>query len=108
MALSDILEDLASEAIEKLETASWSGKIISVDNNTAKIRGGSDVGLRPGDLFEVFARGESIKSKDGRDFTILGKKVGLIKVSSLTEQHCLAVPLDNATLAIGQIVYFKP
>jgi len=107
-AMSGILEDLADGAIKKLETASWSGKIISLENNNAKIRGGTDVGLRPGQLFEVFARGESIRSKDGRVFTIFGKKVGLIKVSSVAENHCLAVPVGDTALAKGQIVYFKP
>jgi hypothetical protein len=82
----------------------WTGQILSVENGMIKINGGEDVGVRPDQLFTVFARGESITCRVGRSFDILGKKIGEIKTTSIMEKHSLAVPVAKGSFLAGQTV----
>lgn len=103
-SLPRILKRQASSLIESLEEEPWTGKILGIDNGTIKINAGKDIGLKPGHRFEVFARGESIPSVEGRVFFLLGKKIGEIKISKVMEKHSLAVPVKEGQFLAGQII----
>ena len=68
------------------------------------INAGSEVGVEPGQEFNVFAEGETITCNDGKSLKILGKKLGKIKVTSIMEKHSLAVPVGKGEFLEGQIV----
>ena len=99
-----ILKRQSSAVIESLVKEPWTGKILAVENGMIKINGGEDVGVRPDQLFTVFARGESITCRAGRSFDILGKKIGEIKTTSIMEKHSLAVPVAEGSFLAGQTV----
>ncbi len=99
-----ILKRQSAAVIESLVKEPWTGKILSVENGMIKINGGEDVGVRPDQLFTVFARGESITCRAGRSFDILGKKIGEIKTTSIMEKHSLAVPVAEGAFLAGQTV----
>ena len=99
-----ILKRQSAAVIESLVKEPWTGKILAVENGMIKINGGEDVGVRPDQLFTVFARGESITCRAGRSFDILGKKIGKIKTTSIMENHSLAVPLAGGSFLAGQTV----
>jgi len=99
-----ILKRQSSAVIESLVKEPWTGKILAVENGMIKINGGEDVGVRPDQLFTVFARGESITCRAGRSFDILGKKLGEIKTTSIMEKHSLAVPVAEGAFLAGQTV----
>ena len=103
-----ILKRQSSAVIKSLVKEPWTGKILAVENGMIKINGGKDVGVRPDQLFTVFARGESITCRAGRSFDILGKKIGEIKTTSIMEKHSLAVPLAKESFLAGQTVRAKP
>ncbi len=106
--LPSILKRQASRLIESLAEKPWTGKILSIDNGIIKINAGKDIGLEPGDRFEVFARGESISSIGESVFYILGKRIGEIKTSKIMEKHSLAVPVKEGQFLEGQLISFKP
>ncbi|MCD6297192.1 MAG: hypothetical protein J7M30_08560 [Deltaproteobacteria bacterium] len=94
-----------SKAITKgLARKAWSGRILSVENNTVMINAGGEVGVKPGQEFTVFAQGETIACKDGKSLKILGEKVGKIKVTSIMERHSLAIPVGEGVFSEGQVV----
>ena len=99
-----ILKRQSSAVIKNLMKQSWKGKILSVDNGTIKISGGKDVGVRPDQVFTVFAMGETIVCKSGRSFDLLGKRIGKIKATSVMEKHSLAVPLAKGSFMAGQVI----
>lgn len=99
-----ILKRLSSAVITSLMKEPWTGQILSVENGIIKINGGKDVGVRPDQLFTVFARGESITCRAGRSFEILGKKIGEIRTTSIMEKHSLAVPVAKGSFLAGQTV----
>ena len=80
-ALAEMVENQASAITEVLKEEPWSGKILSVDGKLLVINAGRDVGLITGSLFEVFGKGESIQSVNGRSYYLLGPKMGEIKTT---------------------------
>ena len=103
-----ILKRQSSAVIESLMKEPWTGQILSVEDGMIKINGGKDVGVRPDQLFTVFAQGETITCRAGRSFDILGKKIGEIKTTSIMEKHSLAEPLDGGPFKAKQFIRLKP
>jgi hypothetical protein len=99
-----ILKRQSSAVLKSLMKEPWTGQILSVENGRIKINGGKDVGVRPDQLFTVFARGESITCRAGRSFDILGKKIGEIKTTSIMEKYSLAVPVAKGSFLAGQAI----
>lgn len=103
-----ILKRQSSAAIETLENEPWSGKILAVENSAVKISAGKNVGIRPGQVFSVFALGESIRCGTGRSLNLLEKRIGEIRTTAVMERYSLAVPQAEAPFSAGQVVRFKP
>jgi hypothetical protein len=99
-----ILKRQSSAVIKNLMKHPWTGKILSVDNGTIKINGGEDVGVRPDQVFTVFAMGETIVCKSGRSYDLLGKMIGEIKTTSIMEKHSFAVPVAKGSFMAGQVI----
>jgi hypothetical protein len=102
--LSDILEDQASTIRDELEDHPWRGKIMSVDGETVMINAGKDIGLSNGSLFQVFSKGERIRSLDGKYFYLLGTKMGEIKTVNVMDSQASAAPVNGGPFRPGQII----
>jgi hypothetical protein len=105
--LSEILEDQASALRDELEDQPWRGKIMSVDGETFMINAGMDIGLSNGCMFQVFSKGERIRSLSGKYFYLLGSKVGEIKTIKVMDSHASAVPVNGGPFKTGQIITIK-
>ena len=106
-ALSSILEKQASAISDALDGEPWRGKIELEDSKTVRIHGGNDIGMTEGLVFELFGKGELIRSLNGKDYYLLGPKVGEIRVSEVMQEYSLAVPLNNERIQDGQVVRVK-
>lgn len=105
--LTDILEDQASTLRDELEDQPWRGKIIKVDGETIMINAGKDIGLTNGSIFQVFSKGERIRSLRGEYYHLLGPKVGEIKTVEVMDSHALSVPATGGPFSPGQIIAIK-
>ena len=105
--LSDILEDQASNITEELRDQPWRGKVISADGQSIVINAGKDIGLTNGSVFEVFEKGESVRSLNGRQFHLLGPKVGEIETVKVMDSYATAVPLTEGQFEAGQEIRTK-
>jgi len=85
----------------------WTGRIVSINTKEIIINAGSDVGLRPGVVLEVFSKGEYISSFNKQTHQLPGPKAGEIKIVSLKTRHSLAEPIDGDGFKVGQIVRVK-
>ena len=103
-----ILKRQAAAVIEGLTEEPWIGKILAVENGAVKINGGSNAGIHQGQVFAVYALGESVVCQTGKTFSLLGKKIGEVKTTEIMESYSLAVPLAEAQLLAGQFVRFVP
>jgi len=102
--LSDILERQAKAVTKELSKDPWTGKILSVEKDTIKTTAGKDIGLRPNQHFTVFARGETISSEGGQSYSLLGDRIGEIRVTSIMESQSLAVPVGQGSFSPGQVI----
>jgi len=102
--IPDILERQASAVSKRLSDDPWTGKILTVDKDTIKITAGKDIGVHPDQHFTVFARGETISSEGGQSHSLLGERIGEIRVTSIMEDHSLAVPVEKGSFSPGQAI----
>ncbi|MBN1105948.1 MAG: hypothetical protein JXL84_21235 [Deltaproteobacteria bacterium] len=102
-----ILERQASVLRKSLRDQPWTGRILSSDGKSIVVNAGSSVGLSTGRVFEVFGRGEPIRSASGRSIYLLGPKVGEIKTVEVREHSASAEPLSEARYIPGQVIRAK-
>jgi hypothetical protein len=109
---SDIMPRLfikqAQAAVKRLSSIPWSGRVLAVKDQHIEISGGEDVGLRQGDILDVFSRGEEIISGEGKPVYLLGRKLGLVKVESVMSDRSITSPLTGMDFSSAEIVYFRP
>lgn len=103
-ALAGMVEDQAEALTRKLKTHPWAGRILSADKEKVIISAGKDVGVEPGNVFEVYDRGEAIRSGTGRAYHLLGMKVGEVKAVQVMDSYASAVPLSEETLKAGYLI----
>jgi hypothetical protein len=106
-AYAQILERQARALHRKLRGQPWMGRIVAVDSRGAVINAGEDVGLKPGAVFEVLGKAETIQSAAGKPVSLLGPRIAEIKVTELKEDRALATPLSDLQVQAGQIIRIK-
>jgi hypothetical protein len=99
-----IIKKQAKAVIKALRKHRWKGKIVQVTENTIRINAGSDVGLQPGHRFDVFAPGETVTAKGGRNIAILGERIGQIEAADVEETEATAVPVKGEGFRAGLII----
>ncbi|MFZ7111344.1 MAG: hypothetical protein ACOWYE_06645 [Desulfatiglandales bacterium] len=103
-ALADIIKEQAEVLSETLDRLPWSGWILSADDQEVLVNAGKDVGIVPGYVFDVYKRGEPIRSNTGKTYYLLGPKVGTIKTVEVLESSASAVSLSDALIEPGYII----
>jgi hypothetical protein len=106
-SFSEIVESQAEEVRSVLSEKPWFGRIISSDASGTFIDAGSDVGVVPGNVFDVLGTGETIQSVSGQPIVLLGSKVGELKVTEVMKDRALASVEEGAPVRAGQIIRFK-
>lgn len=77
-----------SETIEDaLDGAPWKGFIVQVSDKTALLDGGQDVGIRPGDKFDVYSLGEKITNAAGHTYILPGPLQASLEASRVDEKN---------------------
>ncbi|MBW1799349.1 MAG: hypothetical protein JRJ85_01335 [Deltaproteobacteria bacterium] len=102
--LSRILEDQADLLRKQLKGHPWSGRVLSASHEQIIISAGEEIGISAGRMFNVFERGESIRSVNGETFFLLGEKVGEIKAVKIMKRYTAAVPVTGEDFKAGQII----
>lgn len=104
--LHALQERLSSAMMELLEEQPWSGKI-SLEDGRIRINGGTDVGITTGTVFNVFEKGDSVKSVTGRVYHANSPKAGEIRVTEVMEDHSFAAPVGENNFEAGQVITLK-
>lgn len=106
-ALSSLLKDQVSSLLHILHVRPWTGRLVFAEDGSLQIKGGTDVGIIKGSVFEVFGQGKPILSASGKKFYPLGSKVGEIKAVRVMQDHSIAVPLSGESFKEGLIIRMK-
>lgn len=107
-AFARIIKRQSYVVADTLANKRWTGRILEIDKDMIKIGAGSDVGVRPGHRFEVFAEGESISSGRGTAIDLMGIKIGEIETLEVMEKNSLAFMLSGEEFKVGQLIRFNP
>ncbi len=103
-SMKGILKRQVSDISDILSETPWTGKILGVEDKIIRIGGGQDVGIEPGLAFQVFSRGELIRSQSGQSYPVRGGKVGKIVVTSSGRGETLARALSGGPFQVGQMI----
>jgi hypothetical protein len=106
-SFSEIVEDQAEEVGSAISERPWLGRIISSDASGTFIDAGSDVGVVPGNVFDVLGTGETLRSVTGQSLSLLGPKVGELKVTEVMKDRALTSVEEGTAFTAGQIIRFK-
>ena len=78
------IDDIIGLIDTQMEQLPWEGKIILIRGNTVFIKPGSDAGVKVGDTFAVYSKGEDLIDPDtGLSLGSVETKVGSIEVTSI-------------------------
>ena len=80
-AISAAISQLVENIIKKCTDQPWKSYILAVEDGSYIISGGTSQGLVPGDVFNVYAKGKTVKNpQSGVDVELPGKKIGTVTV----------------------------
>ncbi len=99
-----MLDKMSPEIVQVIEKQLWTGKIVSVDKDNITIGAGIEAGIFKGMIFNVFAKGEEIKTASGRSYNLIGKDTGKLRVTEVHKTFSLAKPIKGDSFAPGQII----
>lgn len=102
-----IVERQVSALKTALRNQPWTGRVLSARGENVIVNAGKRVGLNSGSVFEVFSRGDPIRSASGRSIYLLGPKVGEIRAVGIMEDSAAAVPVTEASYQAGQVIRVK-
>lgn len=103
--LEEAFKNISSNMGEKICSAivlePWKGFITSINADKIMINSGTKVGLKTGDLFEVFDSSGVFEGTDGHRFFLPGLKAGEIKITAVYPDTAEAVLVSGHDIRAG-------
>ena len=103
-ALRNIASEMGEQVCSAIVLQPWRGYITSVRTDKIIISSGKTVGIRPGDVFEVFDSSEIFDGSDGQRFFIPGLKIGEAKVTAVFTDRAEAVKISGDNILEGSFI----
>ncbi|MEZ4525456.1 MAG: hypothetical protein R2941_05990 [Desulfobacterales bacterium] len=98
--MKDLLETIAEEGGEivckSIQKQPWQGYVSAAADGKILLSCGRETGMKVGDRFEVFDRGEVIRGRYGQQFYIPGSKTGEIIITSVLVGRAEGIPAEKA------------
>jgi hypothetical protein len=105
--LSKLLTDVGDSICDTIKDQPWTGFITKIESGNIIIPSGTRIGLKIGDILEVFDSSRIIKGIGGQRFFTPGLKIGEIEIVSITENRTEAKMVDGEAIAEGSTVRRK-
>jgi curli biogenesis system outer membrane secretion channel CsgG len=106
-ATREAVDSIVSMIENQMQQLPWQGKIIKVSGNTVYIKPGSDAGVKIGDTFAIYTRGEELIDPDtGISLGSEEEQVGSIQIKSIVANGKAAkgIIVNGSDFKIGNIV----
>jgi curli biogenesis system outer membrane secretion channel CsgG len=100
------IEDMVDFIVSQLKAKPWEGRIVIVKNDKVIINAGLDVGIRVGDIMDVWTTGEElIDPVTGLSLGVEeGEKIGTIEVTDVKEKYSVAKILTGTGFKRNDII----
>ena len=105
--LQQLMIDVADSICDAVRDQPWSEFITGIENGRYIIPSGSAVGLKTGDILEVYDSGRIIEGIGGERFIVPGLKIGEIEIVSLSENTLEARLVSGEDIKTGSGVKRK-
>jgi hypothetical protein len=105
--LGKLLADIGNEICHTVKDHPWTGFISEVAQNQFTISSGSEVGLKVGDVLEVFDSSRIIEGVGGQRFITPGLQIGEIEIVAITPTRSEARLVTGKDIIKGSTVRRK-
>ena len=105
--LNKLLTDVGDSICDTVKDQPWTGYITQIDGEKFIIPSGTLIGLKLGDILEVYDSSRIIEGVGGQRFFTPGLKIGEIEIMAITEDKTEAKLIDGKDIATGSTVRRK-
>lgn len=82
-AIRQAVSEAVSRLSVRMNARPWQTSVLRLDGERVFISGGKSQGINPGMVFEVYTRGEVVRSpQTGADITLPGRQIALIRIDA--------------------------
>ena len=106
-AYDKIVVDMAERICEAVGQENWAGFVTAVDGEKFIISAGGLVGLKQGNVLEVFDSGRILEGIDGQRFFRPGYKTAELEIVAISDNQAEAVKINGRGLKVGSVVRKK-
>lgn len=94
------IHDAVYIIVSKMNNIPWQATILKVTGPQVIIRGGPDSGLQPGQMLQVYKRGEMLEDPDtGEMLQLPGMKIGQVRVTQVQDKFVFAEIISGPVMA---------
>jgi hypothetical protein len=105
--LKRLLTDIGDSICDAIRDQPWDGYITEIDGDRYVIPSGTEVGLEPGDILEVFDGSRIMEGVGDQRFFVPGLKIGEIEIVAITEERLEAKLVSGEDIKKGSTVRRK-
>jgi hypothetical protein len=105
--LNLLLIDIGDRICNAVRDQPWDGYITEINGDRYVIPSGTNVGLKTGDILEVFDSSRTMEGVGGQRFFIPGLKIGVIEIVTITENRLEAKLVSGEDIKRGSTVRRK-
>jgi urease beta subunit len=105
--LNRLLTDIGDSICDAIRDQPWDGYITEIDGDRYLIPSGTEVGLEPGDILEVFDGSRIMEGVGGQHFFVPGLKIGEIEIVAITQDRLEAKLVSGENIKKGSTVRRK-
>jgi len=102
--LNKLLTDVGDSICDTIKDQPWTGFITKIEGGKFVIPSGARIGLKLGDILEVYDSSRIIEGIGGQRFITPGLKIGEIEIVAITENRTEAKLVSGEKIALGSTV----
>ena len=106
-ALKSIAADMGEQICDAVVLQPWKGYITSIFAEKVIISSGKNMGIKPGNIFEVYDSNDVFKGAEGQKFFIPGLKTGEIEITAVYPDSAEAVCFSGQNIQPGSSIGLK-
>lgn len=106
-AVFEIIQEMADAVCDAIIRKPWKGYVAKVSGETLNLSSGSRSGLSVGRVLKVYEPGQRIQGAEGQTFLLPGKKIGDIRITSVSPDSAEAVVTSGGGFQVDNVVKTK-
>ena len=106
-AVFEIIQEMADTVCDVLIRKPWKGYVVKVSGETLTLSSGSRSGLSAGRVLKVYEPGQRIQGSEGQTFLLPGKKIGEIRITTVSSDSAEAVAISGGGFQVDNVVKTK-